>query len=616
MPRLARLYFTLLTLASIGLLAWWLARWADWPPASPWLAAVLLLLAVAAQQFPLEVAPGYKITASSAAYVAALLALGPPAAVALIGAAQLLGGLGLFLRRDAATGRRRRGLAGVLFNAAQLVLAFGLGGLALATALPSPSANPLGTPAAYLATMAGLQRGRSPWATWLAGQREELPEALALFPLGLALALLAGAGSVGPALLAPPLALLHWALARAHRLRGEAAVAAAELRAALEAIEQGVLLVGPNERVRYANRRLGTFFGVDSDGLPGRNWADVLAAEIGPRLREQRGKGPGGRSVTAAIATVPERGEFDVIGDEVRTLAYYRGPVRTVAGALVGRVEVYEDVTAARRLARAREEFLMVASHELNTPLTTLGGYLELLARDVDRSKASAQAQMVRHVAIASQELGRLRRLCADLVAAAQARAEGLAVVPRPLDLARLVRDAVERFAIPRNLAARGHRITCRAVGPLWGQFDAARMEQVLGNLLGNALKYSPKGGEVAVVAWQIGNEARVSVRDHGIGVADEEREKLFTPFYRAQNAGQGSPEGLGLGLAISRDIVEAHGGRLWVEAAPVGGSIFHMSLPLTDRSASGTQPDCPTERRLVAVDGTHASGQRSGSGS
>ena len=135
-PRSARLYLALLTLAAAALLAWWLAQWRDWPPASPALAAALLLLAVAAQHFPLEVAPGYKVTASSAAYVAALLALGPPAALALIAIAQLLGGLGLSLRRDPATGRRRRGPTGVVFNAAQFVLAFGLGGLIYADLLP------------------------------------------------------------------------------------------------------------------------------------------------------------------------------------------------------------------------------------------------------------------------------------------------------------------------------------------------------------------------------------------------------------------------------------------------------------------------------------------------
>jgi len=615
MSRVARLYLGSLTLVAAGLLAWWLARRDAWPPPSPALAAVFLLLAVAAQHFPLEVAPGYKVTASSAAYVAALLALGPPAAVALVATAQLLGGLGLALRRDPATGRRRRGPAGVLFNMAQLVLAFGLGGLLLAPALaPQPPAL-LAAPAALwalpaaavvihlantgaVAAMAGVQRRRSPWALWLAGQRGALPEAVALVALGLALALLARTGAAAPLLLVPPLALLHWALARAGRLREEAVGAAAELRATLEAIEQGVVLTDVDGRVRYANHRLGAILGVAVDRLPGRRWADVVVAEVAPRLRTP-GDSRGSLAQIPACPELVERGEMLLAGDGARTLAYYRGPVRGAAGgatgALVGRVEVYGDVSAADRLARAQREFLMVASHELKTPLTTLGGYLELLARHVARPEPPDRARLARHLAIARDELGRLRRLSEDLMAAARSHTGGLTVARQPLDLAALVRGVVERFVTPRNVATRGHRIGCQTAGPLPGDYDAVRLAQVLTNLLDNALKYSPGGGDVAVDARRVGAEARLSVRDQGIGIADEERERVFRPFYRAANAAQGSPEGLGLGLALSRDIVEAHGGRLWVEAAPGGGSIFHVALPLGDPPQSDP-PDAGRE--------------------
>ncbi len=603
MSRAARGYLGALTLAAAGLLAWWLARWGAWPPPSPATATVFLLLAVVAQHFPLAVAPGYKVTASSAAYVAALLALGPPAAVALVAVAQLLGGLGLMLRRDPATGLRRRGLAGVLFNAAQLVLAFGLGGLLLALASPPPPAALLAAPSALwalpaaavaihlantgaVAAMAGLQRRRSPWALWLAGQRGAAPEALALAALGVALALLARAGAAAPLLLVPPLALLHGALAHAGRSREEAARAAAELRATLEAIEQGVLLTDADGLVRYANRRLGAFLGVDVDRLPGRRWADVVAAEVAPRLRAA-GDSRGPLAQIPACPEPIERGEMLLAGDGARTLAYYRGPVRDAVvgstGALVGRVEVYGDVSAADRLARAQREFLMVASHELKTPLTTLGGYLELLARHVARPEPPDRARLARHLAIAREELGRLRRLSEDLMTAARSHAGGPTVARQPLDLAALVRGTVERFVTPRNVATRGHRIGCQTAGPLPGDYDAVRLAQVLTHLLDNALKYSPGGGDVAVDARRAGAEARLSVRDQGIGIAAEERERVFRPFYRAANAGQGSPEGLGLGLALSRDIVAAHGGRLWVEAAPGGGSIFHVALPLGD---------------------------------
>jgi len=597
MSRTARRYLGFLTLVATGLLAWWLSRWGAWTTPATGLAVMLFLLAVVAQHFPLEVAPGYKVTVGGAAYLAALPTLGPPATLVLVAGAQLVGGIGLMLRRDRATGRRLRGPAGVLFNTAQLVLAFGLGGLLYALALPDRSpALPAMTallPAfvaaaiavhlantAAVATMVGLQRRRPPWAIWRAGQRGALPEAVALAAVGLALALLARTGATAPLLLLPPLALLHWALARAERLRAEAARAAAELRATLEAIEQGVVLTDAGGRVRYANHRLGTFLGVDVDRLPGRRWADVVTAEVAPRLRTS-GDDP------AAHAPHPEGGEIIIAGDEARTLAYYRSPVHdgagTTTGACIGQVEVYGDVSAARRLARAQREFLLVASHELKTPLTTLGGYLELLARQVARPEPPDRARLARHLAIARDELGRLRRLSEDLMTAARSHAGGLTVVRQPLDLAALVRGVVERFVTPRNVATRGHRISCQTAGPLPGDYDAVRLEQVLTNLLDNALKYSPAGGAVSVEARRAGDEARLSVRDQGIGLAAEEREKVFLPFYRAANAAQGSPEGLGLGLALSRDIVTAHGGRLWVAAAPGGGSIFHVALPLGD---------------------------------
>jgi len=99
--------------------------------------------------------------------------------------------------------------------------------------------------------------------------------------------------------------------------------------------------------------------------------------------------------------------------------------------------------------------------------------------------------------------------------------------------------------------------------------------------LIENALKYSPTGGDVLISTQRIGNEGLISVRDAGIGVPESEREQLFLPFYRTTNASAGSPEGLGLGLYISRGIVEGHSGRIWVEPAPEQGTIFKLLLPL-----------------------------------
>jgi signal transduction histidine kinase len=365
------------------------------------------------------------------------------------------------------------------------------------------------------------------------------------------------------------------------QLHAETLHAAADLRAVLESVEQGVLMTDPAARVRFANRRLGELLGVDLGGSVGQPLREVAQAAIRRHLRD-------GEAFLTRLGWLLAHPE-EVATDEVavarpvaRVLERYSGPVRDRAsGELLGRIDVYSDVTEARRLERAKDEFLATASHELKTPITTLNGYLELLQRQVDRPGGPDPQRLRRYVATSLGELERLRRLNEDLLEVARIRAGRLTLQPTRTDLAALVRDHVERFVRRPGLLERGHLLVCRADQALVGQFDPLRLGQVLNNLLENALKYSPQGGDVVVAAERAGDEALVGVHDQGIGVPPEERERLFLPFFRAANASAGSPEGLGLGLYISRGIVEGHGGRLWVEPAPDGGSVFRVALPL-----------------------------------
>ncbi len=386
MPRAARLYLGLLTLAAAALLAWWLARRGAWPPASPPLAAALLLLAVAAQHFPLEIAPGYKVTASSAAYFAALLVLGPPAALALVAVAQVLGGLGLFLRRDPATGRRRRGPAGILFNAAQLVLAFGLGGLISAQSLPHRPAAVFATSAAWwalplmavaihlantgaVAAMVGGQRRRPRWATWRAGQRAELPEAVALFSLGLALALLAGVGALAPLVLAPPLALLHWAFARAQHLRDEATHTAAALSASEARLvaAQALAHLGDWERdlatgaTRWSAESF-RIFGL-APGASAPSYAVFLAA-IHPDDRARVGR----EIDEAAASLLPRSCEYRVVRPDggVRVVHDRSHVLRDAADRPTRRIGALLDITERKAL---EERLAHQAFHDALTGL-------------------------------------------------------------------------------------------------------------------------------------------------------------------------------------------------------------------------------------------------------
>ncbi|HEY8599508.1 MAG TPA: ATP-binding protein [Thermomicrobiales bacterium] len=364
-------------------------------------------------------------------------------------------------------------------------------------------------------------------------------------------------------------------------LHAETSGMTSDLRAVLESIQQGILMTDRAGHVRFANRRLGEMLGVDVRTIIG--WHDLDIAE---RLLAQQARDPKG--LLARLTWLNEHFEETSI-DEValsratgRILERYTGPMRDPdSDAIVGRIIVYTDVTAGRQLERAKDEFLATASHELKTPITTLGGYLELLGRQVVQPAGPDPIRLKRYIDTARGELARLQRLSEDLLEVARIEAGRLTLQFEAADLAQTVRETVERFVRRPGLEERGHRIICDAADPLPIAHDPLRIGQVVGNLLENALKYSPTGGDVFVSTRRTGTESLISVRDSGIGVPEGEREQLFLPFYRTTNASAGSPEGLGLGLYISRGIVEGHGGRIWAEPAPEQGTVFVVSLPL-----------------------------------
>ncbi len=391
------------------------------------------------------------------------------------------------------------------------------------------------------------------------------------------------------------------------RLRAETSGATADLLAVLESIQQGVVMVEHSGRIRFTNRRLGELLAVDVRQLIGLRTLDAARLFVMPLTRD-------GKSFFERLTMLEEYPEevatveVTLTRPVVRILERYVGPLRDPhTGATIGRIVVYTDVTEARQLEHAKDEFLATASHELKTPLTTLNGYLELLERQVSRPRGPDLPKVARYVATARGELLRLRRLSEDLLEVARIEAGRLRLQLEPGDLTATVRDTVERFVRRPGLAQRGHQIVCKTNESLSARHDPLRIGQVINNLLENALKYSPAGGEVHIEVGQIGDEAHVSVQDSGIGIPAAERERLFSPFYRATNASAGSPEGLGLGLYISRGIVEGHGGRIWATSGPGVGTIFRVTLPLdTVRDSPAEQNQMTDEealQRLASVD-------------
>lgn len=228
-------------------------------------------------------------------------------------------------------------------------------------------------------------------------------------------------------------------------------------------------------------------------------------------------------------------------------------------------------VRSARDLEHQRTQFFAMASHEIKTPITALSGNLQLAQRYLRRGDTGRAAESLEG---AMRHLQQMVRLVEDLLEVSRLDAAKFVVHPSRVDLTALVTDSVQRF-IPTDGA--GAVTIHRPDGPVWVDADTGRFSQVVDNLVGNAVKYS-SGRPVEVRVSTEGNDAVLRVIDQGIGIPADERPSLFEPFFRTSNTALFP--GTGLGLHISRRIVELHGGRLELESSSPSGSTFAVRLP------------------------------------
>jgi CheY-like chemotaxis protein len=266
--------------------------------------------------------------------------------------------------------------------------------------------------------------------------------------------------------------------------------------------------------------------------------------------------------------------------------------VRGPEGDYLGRLVVYTDVTAQRELDRQRSDFLTVAAHELRTPLTPLSMYLQ----SIERRLARGQPVEGELVTKARRQVERLSSLVEDLLDVSRLESRRMNVGSTEVDLTALVDAVVADF----RAQTRNHDIVFhRGPAPVLVEGDQERLEQVLVNLVQNAIKYSPQGGQVLVTVGRAGPQARVSVQDPGIGIPKDEQPKLFQRFFRAANATTRNYSGLGIGLFVSHEIVQRHGGRFEVQSDVGAGSTFTFYLPLSHPAVAGTNG----QARVLLVD-------------
>jgi PAS domain S-box-containing protein len=238
--------------------------------------------------------------------------------------------------------------------------------------------------------------------------------------------------------------------------------------------------------------------------------------------------------------------------------------------------QTQEQNERLRKLDRMKDEFIALVSHELRTPLTSICGYLELLLQD--DVMAELPAAQMNWLEVIDRNAERLLRLVEDLLLTAQASAGNLALEQGELDIASIIEQAVQ--ASGPVAAARSITLTCstETLPPASG--DRLRIGQVIDNLISNALKFTPAGGTVDVRAYPHGSAARIEVADSGMGISEDEQTQLFERFFRTARAQEEAIPGVGLGLSISKAIVEGHNGRISVRSVEGIGTTFFVDLP------------------------------------
>jgi PAS domain S-box-containing protein len=353
---------------------------------------------------------------------------------------------------------------------------------------------------------------------------------------------------------------------------------ASQQRAILESIADGVVVADARGWVIMANAAAERIFETPRAKLIGRGISQVYKGlfQEGDTLM-----GVTSPSKTGFLQSTFELGEKTVRG----SLA----PVYLPEGELLGVVAVFRDITKEAAAERAKSRFITTVSHELRTPMTSVKGYVDLLIGGMAGEISATQKRFLSTIRINAD---RMINVINNMIYVSDLDRAPFQLNVKPTDMAEQINEAVA--AIREQLEIRDLTLSLDVADDLpLVRADPTRLRQVLDNLLSNACQFTYPGGQIKIGA-QIhdGDRAEadspgfllVSIADTGVGIVPEEQEKIFEPFYRAENPLEVEVSGVGVGLTIARSLVQAHGGRLWVESEPGQGSIFYFTLLLSEQ--------------------------------
>ncbi|MEN0110142.1 MAG: ATP-binding protein [Planctomycetota bacterium] len=335
--------------------------------------------------------------------------------------------------------------------------------------------------------------------------------------------------------------------------------------AAIESLAEGVAVTDAEGRIDFANRAIASLLGA-SESLEGAPLVETLSA-VAPAEADRLATGCDGAEVVVELPLACETGE--------RTLRVARAPLR--GAATDGHVWSVRDVTQQKLAEASRDQFIDTATHELRTPLANIRAYAETLAMG-DLTDVEQQKDFCNTI---NSEATRLSRFVDDLLSISSMEVGSLAVTRRNTNVRRLLEEAVDKV---RPLMDKKSLVFDVALGEKLGEasLDKDKVAGMVVNLLGNAAKYTPEQGTVGFTAVRTEQEIKIEVRDTGVGIAEDEQDKVFDKFFRSANPDIRDEVGTGLGLPLAREIARLHRGELTLDSKLGEGSTFTAILPLS----------------------------------
>ena len=320
------------------------------------------------------------------------------------------------------------------------------------------------------------------------------------------------------------------------------------------------------------NRRYETLFHIKSEEIRGKTDYDIFPPEIAEVLRNN--------DQSVLESGIPTESEEVVPQDDgPHTYISVKFLLKNQAGTPYAVCAISTDITSLKKVDELRDNIISLVSHELRTPLFHIKGFASTLLQTDVAWDEETRIDFIRTI---EQEADRLTRLVSDLLDMSRLESGRTVMALEPVVLPLIARSATEHIAPFLN-----GRVVKRRFprGLPLALADSGQIERVLENLLENASKYSAEGKSITVSARSANGDLLVAVRDYGVGIPEHERERIFEKFVRLEHGGEFRSPGTGLGLSICKAIIEAHGGRIWVEGFRGGGSVFYFTLPQAESS-------------------------------